>query len=48
MRRKLTIFGMLGSLAYVIHVILGGMLWKGYSHLMHLLFLMKDRKQVMI
>lgn len=34
MWRKLTLSGMLGVLAYVLHVILGGTLWKGYSHLM--------------
>lgn len=34
MWKKLTAFGMLGALAYVLHVIIGGMLWKGYNHLM--------------
>ena len=34
MWRKLTAFGMLGTLMYVLHVVLGGILWKGYSHLM--------------
>ena len=33
MAEKLTIFGALGVLAYVIHVVLGGFLWEGYSHL---------------
>ncbi|OHX48956.1 hypothetical protein BB776_04550 [Planococcus salinarum] len=33
MAKKLTIFGALGVLAYVIHVVLGGFLWEGYSHL---------------
>lgn len=33
MYRKLTIFGMLASLTYVLHVVLGGFLWKGYNHL---------------
>lgn len=34
MWKKLTITGILGTLAYVLHVVLGGFLWKGYSHLM--------------
>lgn len=34
MWKKLTVFGMLGALAYVFHVVLGGFLWKGYNHLM--------------
>lgn len=33
MAKKLTIFGTLAVLAYVTHVILGGLLWEGYSHL---------------
>lgn len=33
MWRKLTLFGMLGALAYAFHVVLGGFLWKGYSHI---------------
>ncbi len=33
MWRKLTAFGMAGALAYALHVVLGGLLWKGYSHL---------------
>lgn len=34
MWKSLTTLGMLGVLAYVLHVMLGGVLWKGYSHLM--------------
>lgn len=34
MWKKLTVFGMLGAAAYAFHVVLGGFLWKGYSHLM--------------
>lgn len=34
MWKKLTVFGMIGSLTYVLHVVLGGILWKGYNHLM--------------
>jgi hypothetical protein len=34
MWRKLTAFGMAGALVYVLHVVIGGMLWEGYSHLM--------------
>lgn len=34
MWKKLTSFGMFGALAYVLHVVLGGILWKGYNHLM--------------
>lgn len=34
MLRKLTIFGALGALVYFIHVVLGGILWEGYCHLM--------------
>jgi len=34
MLRKLTIFGALAALVYLIHVVLGGILWEGYSHLM--------------
>ncbi|MBT2583476.1 DUF998 domain-containing protein [Planococcus sp. ISL-109] len=30
---KLTIFGAFGVLLYVIHVVLGGFLWEGYSHI---------------
>ncbi len=33
MLRKLTGLGMLGVLFYVAHVVLGGILWQGYSHL---------------
>lgn len=33
MARKLTIFGAFGVLLYVLHVVLGGWLWEGYSHL---------------
>lgn len=33
MWKKLTVFGMMGALAYVLHVVLGGLLWKGYNHL---------------
>jgi len=32
--KKLTIFGILGALVYVFHIVLGGILWKGYDHLM--------------
>jgi hypothetical membrane protein len=34
MWKKLTGLGMLGVALYVLHVILGGFLWKGYNHLM--------------
>jgi hypothetical protein len=34
MLRKLPIFGALAALVYLIHVVLGGILWEGYSHLM--------------
>lgn len=34
MWKKLTVFGMLGALVYILHVVIGGMLWKGYNHLM--------------
>lgn len=34
MWKKLTAFGMAGAMIYVLHVIIGGMLWKGYNHLM--------------
>jgi hypothetical membrane protein len=34
MWKKLTVFGIAGALAYVLHVVLGGILWKGYNHLM--------------
>lgn len=34
MWKKLTIFGMLGALGYVFHIVLGGILWKGYNQLM--------------
>lgn len=34
MWKKLTVFGMLGALVYALHVVLGGILWKGYNHLM--------------
>jgi hypothetical membrane protein len=33
MMRKLTIFGSFGVLAYVIHVLVGGLLWEGFNHL---------------
>lgn len=32
--RKSSILGMLAVAAYVLHVVLGGILWKGYDHLM--------------
>lgn len=32
--RKLMILGLVAVLAYILHVILGGILWKGYNHLM--------------
>ena len=32
MWRKLTVFGMISSIVYVLHVVIGGILWKGYSH----------------
>jgi hypothetical protein len=32
--KKLTAIGMMGALVYVLHVIIGGMLWEGYNHLM--------------
>jgi hypothetical membrane protein len=31
--RKLLVFGMLAPLVYLSHVVIGGLLWKGYSHL---------------
>lgn len=34
MWRKLTITGIFGTAAYILHVVLGGILWKGYNHLM--------------
>ena len=34
MWKKMTIFGMIGALAYLLHVVLGGFLWDGYNHLM--------------
>lgn len=34
MWKKLTGLGMIGVAAYVLHVVLGGFLWKGYNHLM--------------
>ena len=34
MWKKMTVFGMIGSLLYLLHVVLGGILWKGYNHLM--------------
>lgn len=34
MFKKLTVFGMLAVIIYVFHVVLGGILWKGYSHFM--------------
>lgn len=34
MWKKLTVFGMIGALAYLLHVVLGGALWNGYNHLM--------------
>lgn len=34
MWKKLTGFGMLGAFMYALHVVLGGILWKGYNHLM--------------
>lgn len=33
MARKLTIFGIFGVFLYVLHIVLGGWLWSGYSHL---------------
>ena len=32
--RNLTILGTFGALFYVLHVVLGGILWKGYNHIM--------------
>ena len=32
--RRLSILGMVAVAAYVVHVVLGGFLWNGYSHLM--------------
>lgn len=32
--KKLTSFGMAGALVYILHVVMGGMLWEGYNHLM--------------
>ncbi len=32
--RRCTILGVLAVLAYVLHIVLGGFLWNGYSHLM--------------
>lgn len=34
MWKKLTVFGMIGAVIYAVHVVLGGILWKGYNHLM--------------
>lgn len=34
MWKKMNALGMVGVLVYVAHVVLGGILWKGYSHLM--------------
>ncbi len=34
MWKKLTGLGMIGVALYVLHVVLGGFLWKGYNHLM--------------
>ncbi len=34
MWKKMTVFGMAGALLYLLHVILGGVLWEGYNHLM--------------
>jgi hypothetical protein len=34
MWKRLTLFGILGSLTYALHVVLGGILWEGYNHLM--------------
>lgn len=34
MWKKLTLFGMIGAIIYVLHVVIGGFLWKGYNHLM--------------
>lgn len=34
MWKKLTGLGMIGVFLYVLHVVLGGFLWKGYNHLM--------------
>ncbi len=34
MWKKLTVFGTIGAVLYVLHVVLGGLLWKGYNHLM--------------
>ena len=33
MNRKLALMGMLAPIIYVFHVVLGGFLWIGYSHL---------------
>ncbi len=33
MLRKLSLFGILSPLFYLLHVVLGGILWKGYNHL---------------
>lgn len=33
MWRKLTVFGMISSIVYALHVVIGGILWKDYSHL---------------
>jgi hypothetical protein len=32
--RRLTILGMVAVAAYILHVVLGGILWNGYNHLM--------------
>ncbi len=32
--KRLTIFGMVGVILYILHTVLGGLLWRGYSHLM--------------
>ena len=32
--RKFTLLGTLGAAFYVLHVVLGGILWKGYNHIM--------------
>lgn len=34
MWKNMTVFGMIGSLLYLLHVVLGGILWHGYNHLM--------------
>jgi hypothetical protein len=34
MWKKLTVFGMLEAFVYILHMVIGGMLWKDYNHLM--------------